>query len=106
MFAALVIGALTAAVVSGCSQGSGFPRVLDSPAPRADTPLSPVQVQQATDDLISDRDRLSAEMHGGAKADALPLVTGSTKLSAKKRKSAGSRAPDNGTLAAGADTKP
>jgi hypothetical protein len=44
-----------ALLVAGCSE-IGFPAVHDMPAPRADTPLTPDQVKQATDDLISQRD--------------------------------------------------
>ena len=32
------------------------------PPPRADAPLDPVQVQQATDDLVTQRNQLNAEM--------------------------------------------
>lgn len=62
---------MAAAVVlieSGCSD-IGFPAVHDMPAPRADTPLTPDQVKQATDDLISQRDHLSSEAQAAAQAN-------------------------------------
>jgi len=49
------MAAALALLVAGCSE-IGFPAVHDMPAPRADTPLTPDQVKQATDDLISQRD--------------------------------------------------
>src|SRR6516164_1441273 len=52
-------------VLGACSPGgdypSLFPSVHDIPPPRTDTPLDSNQVQQATEDLISARNRLSAE---------------------------------------------
>jgi hypothetical protein len=54
----VVIAAALAFVVSGCSE-VGFPSVHDMPAPRTDTTLTPDQVKQATDDLVSERDRLN-----------------------------------------------
>ena len=65
--AAAFIALATAAclVLAACSPGADypslFPSVHDVPPPRADTTLDSNQVQQATEDLISARDRLSAE---------------------------------------------
>ncbi len=63
--------ALAALALSGCSPGADypsiFPAVHDMPPPRADTPMDPDQVQQATEDLITDRNHLSAEAQGGAR---------------------------------------
>src|SRR6516225_9150499 len=65
--AAAFIARATAAclVLAACSPGADypslFPSVHDVPPPRADTTLDSNQVQRATDDLISARDRLSAE---------------------------------------------
>ena len=39
-----------------------FPAVHDMPAPRADTPLTPDQVKQATDALTSERDHLNTQI--------------------------------------------
>jgi hypothetical protein len=58
--ATLAFAAAVGMLVSGCSE-MGFPSVHDMPAPRADTTLTPDQVKQATDDLISQRDHLSTE---------------------------------------------
>lgn len=53
------MAAALACLVSGCSE-IGFPAVHDMPAPRADTTLTPDQVKQATDDLITQRDHLQS----------------------------------------------
>ena len=63
MAAAAVIGALT---LAGCAVETGFPAVHDMPAPRAETTLTPDQVKEATDSLISQREHLSTEAQGGA----------------------------------------
>ena len=61
----LVVAAVTGLVLAACSPGADypslFPSVHDIPPPRTDSPLDSNQVQQATEDLISARDRLSAE---------------------------------------------
>jgi hypothetical protein len=65
---ALAIAAALALLTSGCSE-IGFPAIHDMPAPRADAPLTPDQVKQATDDLISQRDHLSTEAQANAQAN-------------------------------------
>lgn len=66
-FAPLGLAFITATclLVAGCSPGinypSIFPAVHDMPPPRADAPMDQVQVQKATEDLISQRDHLNAE---------------------------------------------
>ena len=58
-------GLLTvAAALSGCASDNSFPAVHDMPAARSETKLTPDQVKQATDDLISDRDRIEAKAGG------------------------------------------
>lgn len=61
----LALATVACFVLAACSPGADypslFPSVHDIPAPRTDTPLDSNQVQQATEDLISARDRLSAE---------------------------------------------
>ena len=61
----LVVATVAGLVLAACSPGADypslFPSVHDIPPPRTDTPLDSNQVQQATEDLISARDRLSAE---------------------------------------------
>ena len=60
LLAAVAIGA-AAVLLAACSPGAEFPSVLDNPQPRADKPMSPDQVKEVTNSLISDRDHLSAE---------------------------------------------
>jgi hypothetical protein len=64
----LTLAAITCLVLGACSPGvdypSLFPAVHEIPPPRADATLDSNQVQQATEDLISARDRLSAEAQG------------------------------------------
>jgi hypothetical protein len=84
--AAAFITLATAAclVLAACSPGADypslFPSVHDVPPPRADTTLDSNQVQQATEDLISARDRLSA---GAQDAQAKNSTKPPAKLSAK-----------------------
>ena len=84
--AAAFIALATAAclVLAACSPGADypslFPSVHDVPPPRADTTLDSNQVQQATEDLISARDRLSA---GAQDAQAKNSTKPPAKLSAK-----------------------
>ena len=91
---ALVVGASAPFLVAGCSSSSApslFPAVLDTPRPRAEAPLSPDQVKQATDDLISDRDRTEAKAGAAQSAAATngPATTGSI----PQKKSAASAQP-------------
>ncbi len=51
-----------------------FPAVEQPPQPRADTPMDANQVQQATEDLITDRNRLSAEAQGTSQPAADPAA--------------------------------
>jgi hypothetical protein len=93
--------ALPAAGCSPVSYPSMFPAVEQAPPQRADTPMDANQVQQATEALISDRNRLSAEAQDGDQP--------STAAAAKKP--AGSAAPDSDAAAsasgptAGTETK-
>jgi hypothetical protein len=82
----LATAAALALVLSGCSE-VGYPAIHDMPAPRAEAPLTPDQVKQATDDLISQREHLSTEAQGSAQpspapaaqsAAAQPTITGTT----------------------------
>lgn len=61
----LALAALACLVLVACSPGADypslFPSVHDLPPPRTDTTLDSNQVQQATEDLITARDRLSTE---------------------------------------------
>ena len=83
--------AVAAVLLSGCSSDSAFPAVHDMPAARTETKLTPDEVKQATDDLISDRDRTEAKAGAAqpvAAANA-PATTGSI----PQKKSAASAQP-------------
>jgi len=71
--------AVAAVLLSGCSSDSAFPAVHDMPSARTETKLTPDEVKQATDDLISDRDRteLKAGAAQPAAAPNAPATTGS-----------------------------
>ncbi len=79
--AGLALGALIAALVAACSPGADYPSILDKPAPRADQPMSPDQVKQATDALISDRARMGAGVQPAQAPQqaSAPAATGSTR---------------------------
>jgi hypothetical protein len=79
--AGLAIGTSIAALVAACSPGADYPSILDKPAPRADQTMNPDQVKQATDALISDRNRLSSGAQANQQASqqaSAPATTGST----------------------------
>ena len=108
MFAVVAILAPAALAMSGCSPGADypslFPAVHDMPPPRADTPMDDNQVQQATEDLISDRNRLSAESQGGGQSSNAAAPAVKTPPAADGSSGAQS-AGGNGVQAAGAETK-
>ena len=79
--AGLALGASIAALAA-CSPGADYPAVLDKPEARADKPMNPDQVRQATDALISDRNRLSSDAQASQQASqqaGAPAATGSTR---------------------------
>jgi hypothetical protein len=84
----LVLAAVPCLVLAACSPGADypslFPSVHDIPPPRTDTPLDSNQVQQATEDLISARDRLSAESQGPQGKNSTNPATKSAIKSAAK----------------------
>ena len=105
-------------ILSACSPVANypslFPAVHDTPPPRAETPLDSVQVQQATEDLISARDRLSAEAQSSQnQKSAKPLASSATAVAAKKQpvalspaNAASHRPPDSANAQdAGTETK-
>ena len=117
VLAGLAFAAAAAVGVSGCSPGteypSIFPAVHDMPPPRADTPLDPAQVQQATEDLVTERNHLNSEAQaagqGKTPADAANASAAKPKPPGGRTPVAGTgsaKAPTNGTQTAGADTKP
>jgi len=65
----LALAAVACLMLGACSPGADypslFPSVHDVPPARTDTTLDSNQVQQATEDLISARDRLTAEAQSG-----------------------------------------
>jgi len=80
----LALAAVPCLVLGACSPGADypslFPSIHDIPPPRTDTPLDSNQVQQATEDLISARDRLGAE---GQSAQGKNPTNSATKAAAK-----------------------
>ncbi len=104
VFGALVIAAPVAFLVCGCSEAL-FPAIHDMPAPRADTPLTPDQVKQATDALTSERDRLNTQIQ----ANGQPGTTASVPAAAQQKPSSSTQpttAASGATQTAGADPKP
>jgi hypothetical protein len=88
----LATGAVLAALLAACSPGADYPGILDKPAPRADQPLSPDQVQQATSSLQNDRTQLTTQAQA-AQASAVasgmappPATTGTTPSAGAARK--------------------
>ena len=80
--ARVVAGLALGAALAACSPGADYPAVLDKPEPRADQPMNPDQVRQATDALISDRNRLSSDAQASQQASqqaGAPAATGSTR---------------------------
>jgi hypothetical protein len=76
--AGVALCAAVATLVAACSPGADYPSILDKPAPRAEQTMNPDQVKQATDALISDRNRLSSDSQANQQASA-PAATGSTR---------------------------
>ena len=79
-----------ALTLAACSPGADYPNVLAKPDPRSQT-MSPDQVKQATDSLISDRDQLStsaqaAQASAVASGMAPPATTGATPSAGAVRK--------------------
>ncbi len=62
------VAVIAALGLAGCAVETGFPAVHDMPAPRAETTLTPDQVKEATDSLISQREQLQTN------AQPLPTV--------------------------------
>ena len=105
------VGAVIACLaMSGCSPGADypsiFPAVHDMPPPRAEAPLDAQQVQQATEDLISDRNRLNSEAQGApGKASANPAPKPPNSATAAKKKPASPSPTAASTQTAGTETK-
>ena len=95
-FVAIALTVAVCLALSACSPGvdypSLFPAVHDMPPPRADTTLDAQQVQQATEDLISDRNRLNSEA-GSAPGKAPLNLTPKPPNSAAAAKKAPAKSP-------------
>ena len=101
---------IAALVLSGCASDIGFPAVHDMPTPRTETTLTPDQVKEATDSLVSQREHLSAEAQGNAQP--VP-VSNTAAASAPQKKPAAAAAAQpaaaddaTGATAIGAYAKP
>jgi hypothetical protein len=79
------------------------------PPPRADAPMGPDQLQQATEDLITDRNHLNAEMQNNGPAKTSTDKTSTDKTSTNPpgnaKDLAKSPPPAKSQSAAAADTK-
>jgi hypothetical protein len=123
VLAALAFAMAVALMTSGCSPGADypsiFPAVHDMPPPRAETPLDSLEIQRATEDLITARDHLSAEAQGQPKTPTNSLTNVSTavanpppskKLPATQAQASAVTGSTNGAAAhdpqAGNETKP
>lgn len=89
VLARLTMVATAALVLAACSPGADYPSIFpaihDMPPPRADAPLDALQVQQATEDLITQRNHLTAEAQGAAKASASEPADATGAAAAKKQ---------------------
>jgi hypothetical protein len=94
--AGVVVGAALAIALAltlaACSPGADYPNILAKPDPRSEQTMSPDQVKQATDALISDRTQLSTSAQA-AQASAVasgmaqpPATTGTTPDAGAARK--------------------
>jgi len=102
---------IAALVLSGCASDSGFPAVHDMPAARTETTLTPDQVKEATDSLISQRDHLSAEAQGGAQPVPVSTTPAASAPQQKPATAAAAARPaaaddSTGATAIGAYAKP
>jgi hypothetical protein len=106
---ALAVAAAACLTLSACSPGADypslFPAVQNMPPPRPDATLDAQQVQQATEDLISDRNRLNGEAQGGPAKAPLNLAPKSANSSAAAKKPTAKTPAAAGTQTAGAETK-
>jgi hypothetical protein len=71
----VVAAATVAALLSACSSSSSsgtYPTLFAEPPPRGDTPLTPDEVKQATDTLLTDREHLCAEAIANAQPGSPP----------------------------------
>jgi hypothetical protein len=108
--------AAAACLLTACSPGaeypSLFPGVHDAPPPRTEVPMDQVELQKATEDLITQRDHLNAEAPPPANQAASTAATPGAKKKAaadQARPRPAAAAPPATTASAqtaGADPKP
>jgi hypothetical protein len=111
---------MTCLLLAGCSPGADFPSLFpavhDTPPPRIEPTMNPLELQKATEDLISERDRLNAQAPQQGKNAAKDKVTGSVaktttpkgapQQAAVAPPATTASAQGAGIQAAGADPKP
>jgi hypothetical protein len=115
-FGMVAIGLAAACLAaSACSPGADspspflpFPAVHDMPPPRSDPTLDADQVQKATNDLIDERNHLSAEAQSSpSNPDKAPTVAPKQSAKAQNQTPQGGQSSANAaTQTAGADAKP
>jgi len=111
MALAIVAGAVVACMaVAGCSPGADyptpFPAVHDMPPPRSDATLTPVQVQQATEDLITERNHLTSAAQSAGQKPTASANDGNPQPGRTPAASANGQTPAaNSTVSAGNETK-
>jgi len=73
------LAAAACLLTAGCSPGADypslFPAVRDMPPPRTEAPMDQLQVQKATEDLITERDHLNAAAPPAANQAASSAAT-------------------------------
>ena len=96
-------------VTSACSPGADyptlFPAIHDMPPPRADAPLNSVQVQQATEDLITERNRLNGDKQGNGSQGSGKSQPARLQPVSQTTAANGAGATTAGGQAAGTETK-
>jgi hypothetical protein len=84
-----VLAAAACFALSACSPGADYPTIFpaihDMPPPRAETPLDADQVQQATEDLIAERNRMNGGPQAGQAKTAAGPAANSANLQPKKQ---------------------
>ena len=92
-----VAGLLSGGLLSGCAADLSFPAVHDLPAPRVDATMTPDQVKQVTDNLITEREHLSTEMQtSGTPQQPVPVpaaITGTVAARGQAQPAAGAQSP-------------
>jgi len=82
---AVILAGMT---LSGCSSDGVFPAVHDMPAARTETTLTPDEVNQATKDLLYERDRTEAQGQTQAQTPTQPQTAATTGSGSSKKQGA------------------